>query len=119
MTGEWWHDDDTARVRYEDLAANPHQELQRIINRLGVRPRRPIAEAIRSSTLSELRKVTGVLHHFWQGRPGLWKCLLPSKVSRTIAAWHRGRMKAHGYICDPDEKLTIVAAEAYWRQITE
>jgi hypothetical protein len=52
--------------------------------------------------------------HHWQGRPGLWRELLPAKEARRIAAAHQAHLQAHGYVCDPNRRLRGRRADERW-----
>jgi len=53
-------------------------------------------------------------NHFWQGRPGLWRHLLPAAEARAIAAAHADIFTALGFDCDPDPALDALAADRNW-----
>ena len=72
-----------------------------------------IAGAIAANSLEKLR-ATSHNQHFWQGRPGLWKALLPAKEARRIARAHPTVFQGGGYECDPDESLDHCRADANW-----
>ena len=84
ITPEWWSHSD-ARVRYEALVDHPVEELGRICDDLGVRPVVEPARAVDVASFERLR-AEATNQHFWQGRPGLWKELVPTHVALEIAA---------------------------------
>ena len=110
---EWWADAGGG-VRYEDLVADPAGGLERLTAALGAQPRRPVAEVIDRTTLPRMRERVGSNHHFWQGRPGLWKLLLTAPVADEVAGVHRAYCKEFAYACDPDPELTPAQADANW-----
>ena len=57
---------------------------------------------------------TGVGHHFWQGRPGLWKLLLTAPIAQRISQTHADCFRELGYRCDADPELTASQADANW-----
>jgi hypothetical protein len=75
-----------------------------------------IAGAIAANSLENLR-ATNYNHHFWQGRPGLWKALLPASEARRIARAHPEIFEGGGCACDPDEGLDHSGADANWLQL--
>jgi len=101
-------------VRYEDLVADPAGGLERLTAALGAPPRRPPAVVIEGTTMSRMRDRVGSDHHFWQGRPGLWKLLLTAPVAEEIAGAHSAYCEQFGYACDPDPELTPAQADANW-----
>jgi hypothetical protein len=110
---QWWQDPGACRVRFEDLIADPSGELDRIVQAMGVPPRQPPAKVANSTTMAGLRARFRAEHHFWQGRPGLWKALLTAPAAARIAHAHAAAF-ACGYSCDPDPDLTPAQADANW-----
>ena len=49
-------------------------------------------------------------NHFWQGRPGLWRHLLPAAEANEIAA----ALANLGYAIDPDSHLDALTADRNW-----
>jgi hypothetical protein len=110
VTPEWWRDAD-ARVRYEDLVAAPETALHLVADDLGARTLVPVAEAAAAVRFADLRR-EATNEHFWQGRPGLWRQLLPAETARAIAA-AQPAVAALGYDVDPEE-ITPAQARARW-----
>jgi hypothetical protein len=52
--------------------------------------------------------------HYWQGRPGLWRELVPQEIAEPVAAAHTQSFESLGYACDPDPTLTAEQAEQNW-----
>ncbi len=86
VTPEWWEHAD-ARIRYEDLVADPPGELGRVVDELGGAPAVMPAEAVRAASFSRLRDEATNMH-FWQGRPGLWSEIVPTRYALAIASAH-------------------------------
>jgi hypothetical protein len=118
VSQQWWDVPGCLRVRYEDLVSDPHGELARLADRLGAAPRYPAGEALAETTLAKLRAQTKREHHFWQGRPGLWRRLLPPAQAHRIARAHREVFATLGYRCDPDPMLDRARADAHWVELT-
>jgi hypothetical protein len=114
VSREWWADAAALRVRYEDLVARPHDELERLADALGEAPRVAAAEALAATTIPRLRQRLGSDHHCWQGQPGLWRGLLPADHARAIADAHADSLADFGYVCDPDSALGAAEADANW-----
>jgi len=110
ITPEWWEAAD-ARVRYEDLVGSPAEELERLVGELGGTPVMPAAEAVEAVRFEELRDEATNLH-FWQGRPGLWKELVPTRYALAIAAVYP-EMQRLGYTVGVD----AATARARWRAV--
>jgi hypothetical protein len=110
---QWWHDPDVCRLRYEELVADPVGQLGRLLAGLGEPARRLLADVVGQATVPGLRRRFRADHHFWQGRPGLWKTLLPTAIAQRIAAAHPDAFACR-YTCDPDPQLTPEQADANW-----
>jgi len=110
ITPEWWAAAN-ARVRYEDLVADPRAELGRIVAELGVEPAVAAAEAADAVSFGQLREEAANLH-FWQGRPGLWQELVPTGSALAIAAAYP-EMRRLGYRVG----LDAATARARWRAV--
>ena len=55
-----------------------------------------------SSVMPVLRAATGCRYHFWQGKPGLWKTLLPAAEAAALAPALASDLSELGYVCDPE-----------------
>ena len=116
LTPEWYADPGCARVRYEDLAADPQTTLSALLGRRAASRR--ISEAVEHHTVGAVRAAVGA-QHVWQGRPGLWRGLLPREVASPIAAHHAGVLRALGYACELDGTPSRPEAEELWRRLNE
>lgn len=113
VTGGWWGRPGVVGVRYEDLVADPVGELGTLCAGIAP-PREPdLAAVVAGHTLSKLRPRAGN-GHFWQGRPGQWRELLPAAEATEIAAANPAAFSRYGYACDPDPALDAAAADANW-----
>ena len=110
VTPEWWGVAD-ARVRYEELVAEPARELERLADDLGAPLLVPAADAAAAVSFADLRREASN-EHFWQGRPGLWRHLLPADVAHAVAA-AQPAVAALGYEVDAGE-VTPEEARARW-----
>ena len=104
-----------AHVRYEDLAADPVDELVRLAGALGLDPG-AAGPAVEATTLDALRTETASAH-FWRGEPGGWRTLLPAAIAEELASAHGPALAAGGYGVDADSTLTVEAARERWRQV--
>jgi hypothetical protein len=119
VSSRWWNVPGSHRSRYEDLVRDTVVALQTLTSALG----RPVtaevlAGAVEANGLDRLR-ATSTNSHFWQGRPGLWRELLPPAEARLIARTHRSMFETLGYACDPDEALDHDRAEAHWSRLRQ
>ncbi|HVU76492.1 MAG TPA: hypothetical protein VHC67_02845 [Gaiellaceae bacterium] len=108
----WWARADFA-VRYEELVASPERELARLAAALGVPTAVSPAEAVEQVTFARLAREASNTH-FWQGRAGHWRELLPAEEARAIARAHDELLVRFGYAVDPDPALTREVARARW-----
>ena len=111
---EWWRYPGCHQVRYENLLRRPEETLNQLVGQLGARLSKPIPEALAATTIDRLRKMTGVKGHFWQGKEGLWRSLLPAAEATRIAEAHAAVFADLGYVCDPDPGLDGAQADANW-----
>lgn len=112
---EWWQMDETIRVRYEDLVLDTASTLGRVVEALGVAVRKPIEQVVACYEIDRLRIEYDVWHyHYWQGKPGQWKRLLPASEAFQIAQYHSRTFEAMGFACDPDPELDATQADLNW-----
>jgi hypothetical protein len=117
-TVAWWDRPGVVQVRYERLVEDTSAELTRVIAACGSVVEQPIAAAIEANSLDGLRQRYGEWrHHFWQGRPDLWRSLLTADVARRIARANAGAFETLGYSCRPDETLSAESAEENWKRL--
>lgn len=114
VTPEWWGLPQATRLTYEALVERPEQELKKLFRCLGGRPVLKARQAVAEATIPKLRQQTGNAHHFWQGRPGLWRSLLPQPQAFRIvpAAW--AYFRDLGYSHEADLFLTRRQADLNW-----
>jgi hypothetical protein len=110
---EWWDAPRVLKARYEDLVADPSGGFRRITSALGPVDAPKLEEAIASCAIDRLVTADNA-PHFWQGKPGLWKSLIPADQAHEITAAHEKVFRTFGYKCDPDYNLTPTQAEANW-----
>ena len=83
VTPEWWAHAD-ARVRYEKLVADTAGVLGGLVKALGAEPLVPVSEAAASVRFADLQR-EATNGHFWQGRAGVGRELIPPELAREIA----------------------------------
>jgi hypothetical protein len=117
---EWWSASGTVRVRYEALVEDPLNQLTRVVDELGVRPKVPPADVIARSAPDNLRsRSIDLQFHVWQAQPALWKRLLPGAVAQLIHEAQRAAFEVYGYTCDLDERLDSVEAQRTWERLEQ
>jgi hypothetical protein len=117
VSREWWTVPGCLRIRYEELAADPHAALGRLMDGLAMTPRASIDGALAATTIPKLRDLTNCPHHFWQGRVGLWRSLLPAPEAYAIAKSQSDSFSELGYACNPDPNLQGAEADANWIEL--
>ena len=115
VTEQWWQLPETLCVRYEDMVANPHQTLSQIFQFIEQEPILPIPEILQLNTLARFQATPN--HHAWQGRPGLWRELIPASTAIAIYEAHCDLFKTLDYVCDPDWDLSDSEATMRWEEI--
>jgi hypothetical protein len=117
VSSEWWHVPGVLQVRYEDLNASPHAELERIIGGLGVPPVKPAAEAVEATTIPKLRVRWQNNHYFWKGKTSLWRSLLTAGDVDAITPTLKRFLTTVGYELNPDPELNPSQADANWLKL--
>lgn len=103
-------------VRFEDLVKCPAHELQRIVERSGMKPIASVDEVIETASFARLQSEANN-QHIWQGRPGLWRKLLPPSYAQAVSEPYRIHAARHGYDLTPDPVLTLESARREWAAI--
>lgn len=104
-------------LRYEDLVSSTARVLGDLARSLGVPPRAAAERAVAENTLDAMRARFSQDYHFWQGRPGLWRALLPAPIAQEIEAAHTEIFQRLGYECDADPDLAMKNAEQNWSRL--
>ncbi len=115
VTRQWWQLPETLCIRYEDMVINPHETLSQLFQSIEQYPILPIYKILELNTLARFQATPN--HHGWQGRPGLWRELIPASTAMAIYEAHPDLFKTLGYVCDPDWNLSEVEATARWKEI--
>jgi hypothetical protein len=110
VTRDWWAAPGVVPLRYEDFVADPVRELNRLAEYFG--SARADASEVRDR--AALGKLPTVNSHFWQGKPGLWRALLPAAEANEIRAALAPALAELGYACDPDPALDAATADRNW-----
>ena len=113
MTGDWWGQEGVTSVRYEDLVADTAGQLAALAEVFGPPRCESLAGAVAACAMGQLRKQS-LNNHFWQGKPGLWRDLLPAPEAGELAAALAPVLTRLGYGIDPDPALDAGAADRNW-----
>lgn len=117
VTPEWWLRPDSHRLRYEDMVADAHTVVQRLVDGLAFTPAVSVADALEATTIPKMRVATDNNPHFWQGKTGLWKKLLTAEVAGRVARTHADVFANLGYEVDADPSLTPAEADENWLKL--
>jgi hypothetical protein len=118
VSNEWKDYPGAIVIKYEDLVSDTEKALYKITRELA-QPPRSIAEVIDSNRIEKLR-VTTDNGHFWQGKPGLWKILIPSETVGKIAAGQKSLLSQLGYDFQAnDTDLNADEAENFWKLLCQ
>lgn len=115
VSADWKRAPGVYTVRYEDLVANPAQELQKVIDWFGPADGDSIDEAVAEITLEHM-KICSADNHVWIGRPGLWRELIAPKRALELAEAMKSVFDEYGYTVDPDPDLTAERADQRWAE---
>ena len=80
---------------------DPAHELQRIVEHSGIRPIASVDEVIETVSFARLQSEANN-QHIWQGRPGLWRKLLPPDYARAVSEPYREHAAHYGYDLTPN-----------------
>ena len=109
---EWSRTPKAFLVRYEDLVSSTEKTLYDLAGKIGL-PQSEIAEVIASNNIDAL-KLTSDNGHFWQGKVGLWRKVIPFHMAEIIAKKQQELFSEYGYEIMPNSKLTTDEAERNW-----
>lgn len=113
VTADWWGEPGVIGVRYEDLVADPVGELAKLCELIAPTREPDLSAIVTGHTLDRLRPRAGN-GHFWQGRPGHWRELIPTAEANEISSAIPDAFARYGYSCDPDPTLTADIADENW-----
>lgn len=95
---QWWHHPSAIKIRYEDCVRNPVENIGSIIEYLGG-DTGELAHWLEKLNIEKMKATHN--RHGWQGRPGLYKSLVPYFTARRIFAKYRYIFNALGYDVAP------------------
>ena len=116
ITPEWIKVAHSQVVRYEQLVHEPEKELRPLLDRLPP-PHNPLHKVLQEANIDKLRSQCKN-HHFWKGRPGHWKTLLPPKTADAIHKRHSKVFDLLEYPKPGDYSLDLVRSREAWKQIS-
>lgn len=113
VTYEWWQDEQTLHVRYEDFVDDASGQICRILDRLQIADR-GIMNAIANNPFEKWKSLSN--HHGWQGRYGVWRDLVPDEFRSAIFDRFRHLFDYVGYSYD-GPRLTKEQATENWQKL--
>jgi hypothetical protein len=111
---QWWHDPTALRIRYEDLVRDPKGEFTAIAKAFDGTTDR-LETVLQEISFETFRAMPN--RHGWQGKPGLWRRLIPTTTALKIYAYHRGVFNVLGYSI-PLSLTTRATAKRNWERLT-
>jgi hypothetical protein len=114
-TPRWWNRPGVIQFRYEELVADAATHLRNLAAQLGESPVRGIAEVMEATSIERMKpRRDAWQYHFWQGRPGLWRTMIPADEAVWLAEQRREYFEIVGYPVDPDPTLQPLQADLNW-----
>ena len=110
---QWWFDNSTIRLHYENLARNPQAVFRTLLSDLGGSCAR-LDDALAANSIDVQRATPN--RHGWQGTPGLWRQLILPVAARRIQRRHARVFETLGYRV-PLYALTRRQAEQAWTRL--
>jgi Sulfotransferase domain len=102
---QWWVASSVMPVKYEALVSDPSLELRKIATQLTDDVSKlKIEEAVLANSFSYLQSIS-INNHFWKGKPGIWRELLPAATADRIAIFHDKSYRILGYSRNDDHFL--------------
>jgi len=117
VSPRWW-DHSVYAVRYVDLVDDPVARLTELSAAVGAPTSTSPSEAVEQASFRRLA-AEARNNHFWRGRPGHWRELLPADVVEPIVRAHRDLMRRFDFTAEPDPTLTTEEALSRWEALTD
>lgn len=91
---QWWHDPAALKIRYEDFVTDPKREFTAIAKACGGAAD-GLGAVLQETNFKTFQTMPN--HHGWQGKPAVWRSLLPATSALRIYAHHRRVFNMLGY----------------------
>jgi hypothetical protein len=115
VTCDHWGQPGVLSLKYEDLVADPPAVLAAVEDAVGPRRVADLEPILNDLSIGNLRKTT-LNNHFWKGKPGLWRELIPAAEAAEIADGLRPVLDRLGYAVDPDPATDAGSADRAWNR---
>lgn len=109
-----WQATAKAWLRYEDLVADTTGQLLRLADELHVPSEPGVLDKVIASRAMPVMQSHMVNQHYWQGRPGLWRSLLPAEQVELLRPALADFTEPYGYDLMPDPSTSPEAAHTAW-----
>lgn len=113
VTHGWWQDPAAMKLRYEDAVSEGAVAFARSLQRLGL-VESDFAAPLVDNNLAAFQATPN--HHGWQGKPGLWKEIIPRDAAGAIYERHRRVFDTLQYAID-GASASVEDARARWQQL--
>ncbi|QVL32865.1 sulfotransferase domain-containing protein [Telmatocola sphagniphila] len=113
VSSDWWDFPGVLAFKYEDMVADVRGCLETFQQEIGPSRCTSLEEVLERNTLAHFQKYS-VTHHFWKGKPGLWRELLPEAETTILRPALRPFAEKIGYSLEPDATLDARTADANW-----
>ncbi len=110
---QWSFEPAAVFSRYEDLVATPREGFHSLVSQLGGNSEQ-LDTALGRNTIATFQAMSN--RHGWQGRPGLWRQLIPWPAGRHIAKRHQHVFTRMEYTV-PFHMLSERRAERNWTRL--
>jgi FkbM family methyltransferase len=104
LTPNWWSTPTTRRVRYEDLCADPAEQLAKLLAWSELEPSQDVSTSLADNSPARIHALSGGVH-VWRAAPGAWRETLTVEQVDQLIDEHRETFVALGY--DPDDRTVI------------
>lgn len=110
---QWWRDETTYKLRYEDLVKRPEDGFGAVLKDFQG-DSESLCQWLDHFSLEKMKALPN--RHGWQGHPGLYTKLIPHSVAMTIYRRYATLFETLGYQIDP-YFLSKARAEKNWQDL--
>lgn len=113
VTYQWWHEPAALKLRYETAVSGKENAFALAFEKLGLSAS-DFSGPLAKHDLAAFQATHN--HHGWQGRPGLWRDIVPRNSARAIYQRHRHIFDALEYSVD-EAIISDDEALGRWEQL--
>jgi hypothetical protein len=100
VSRSWASNRGTVSVRYEKLISSPEQEFSHVMEALGAKERRPLADTLETYTPERFNQIAGK-QHAWLATSGMWQELFTTELVDLLLSRYGDHLQATGYSTEP------------------